>query len=81
MDVHDRKLVSRRLAANFGRLRLDQPNWNLSAKLLSVLSFLSQMKVQTPISKQLFVNRLNRIQDDFHFNQTYSVEDYGPEFL
>ncbi len=62
-------------------LDLDQPDRNLSAKSLPVLSFLSQMEVQAPLSNQSFVNRLNRIQADLHFNQTYSVEDFGPEFL
>ena len=58
-----------------------QPDRHLSARSLPVLSFLSQMEAQAPIGNQPFVNRLNRIQADLHFNQTYSVEDFGPEFL
>jgi len=62
-------------------LDLEQPDRHLSAKSLPVLSFLSQMEVQAPLTNQSFVNRLNRIQADLHFNQTYSVEDFGSEFL
>ena len=62
-------------------LDLKQPDRNLSAKSLPVLDFLSQMEVQAPLSNQSFVSRLNRIQADLHFNQTYSVEDFGPDFL
>jgi len=62
-------------------LNLDQPDRKLLAKSLPVLTFLSQMEEQAPLCNQSFVNRLNRIQADLHFNQTYSVEDFGPEFL
>ena len=62
-------------------LDLDQPDRNLSAKSLPVLSFLSQMEVQAPLSNKTFVNRLNQIHAGLHFNQTYSADDFGPEFL
>lgn len=62
-------------------LDLNQPDRNLSARSLPVLTFLSQMEVNAPLSNQTFISRLNRIKAALHFNQTYSVEDFGSEFL
>ena len=62
-------------------LNLDKPDNELPAKSLPVLSFLSRMEDHAPNSHQPFVNRFNRIQADLHFNQTYSADDFGPEFL
>ena len=62
-------------------LDLEQPDRILPARSLPVLSFLSQMEMQAPLSNQPFINRLNRIKADLHFNQTYTVDDFGPEFL
>jgi hypothetical protein len=62
-------------------LNLEQPDRMLPANPLPVLSFLSQMEVQAPPYNHPFVNNLNSVQSDLHFNQTYSTEDFGADFL
>ena len=62
-------------------LKPDCPDRCLSARSLPVLSFLSKMEAQAPPNNQSFVSRLNRLQADLHFNQTYSANDFGDEFL
>ena len=63
------------------RLDLKKPDRMLAPKALPVLSFLPQMADLAPAKNQPLVDELIRLQAELHFNQTYSAEDFGVEFL
>jgi len=62
-------------------LNLEQPDRILVPKSLPVLSYLPQMARQAPEENQPLINRLIVSKSDLHFNQTYSAEDFGEDFL
>ncbi|MFT5116333.1 MAG: hypothetical protein ACI8P9_005701 [Parasphingorhabdus sp.] len=62
-------------------LDLKKPDRMLIPKALPVLSFLPQMADLAPTKNRPLVNELIRLQPELHFNQTYSAEDFGAEFL
>ena len=62
-------------------LNLENPDRILAPKSLPVLSYLPQMAKQAPKENQPLINRLIHSKSDLHFNQTYSAEDFGEDFL
>jgi hypothetical protein len=62
-------------------LDFEQPDRLLPANPLPVLSYLRQIEKQSPADNQSFVRLLNNSISELHFNQTYSAEDFGDEFL
>jgi hypothetical protein len=62
-------------------LNFEQPDRLLPANSLPVLSYLRQMEAQSPPDNQPFIRRLNNLKSKLHFNQTYSTEDFGANFL
>lgn len=62
-------------------INLDKPDRQLFPRSLPVLSFLSQMEKQAPEINQLIIKLLGQLKDYLHFNQTYSITDFGFDFL
>ncbi|MGY8907089.1 MAG: dimethylsulfonioproprionate lyase family protein [Pseudomonadales bacterium] len=62
-------------------LNLKKPNRILVPKSLPVLSYLPQMAKQAPKENQPLINCLIQNESKLHFNQTYSAEDFGENFL
>ena len=62
-------------------LDLQKPDRMLVPKALPVLSFLPQMADLAPAKNRPLIDEMIRLQPELHFNQTYSAEDFGAEFL
>lgn len=62
-------------------LNLAQPDKTLQPNPLPVLSFLPQMTALAPPNNRAFIQLLSDLHTELHFNQTYSAEDFGDDFL
>lgn len=62
-------------------LDLQNPDRILEPKALPVLSYLPHLKVLTPEADLPFVTRLDDLKTSLHFNQTYTADDFGADFL
>ena len=62
-------------------LDFDNPDRQIPAHTLPVLSYLPRMAKLAPPVNQFFIDMLMRSQSELHFNQTYSSSDFGEAFL
>lgn len=53
----------------------------IATNSLAVLSYLPAMAEQTKYESQQLAQLLVHYQQHLHFNQTYTADDFGPEFL
>lgn len=67
--------------AQLPELNYTQVDRVIAANALPVLSYLPTMAEQAESVSQQLAQLLAQYQQHLHFNQTYTADDFGPEFL